>query len=563
VKSTLNEIAEIHSNKVRHSRPQNTNTMAEIDEDMEESDWEFELITVDPNICYESESDEELSQNDNQLQLKLSVSEEKPEERNEIKSEAEISSNKLETSCDTSIVTPMDEDSMSSSDMRKVRRKLNLQEYKMRRANETPPQKPLFDVPRKIAAFELCEVPASLPLLFLPTDPNWAMEMESEKKEDEKYSWHATKVNFNPDLYEEIIKVSIGCNTEVTIPPIQENEESCGVKPESKFLKNIVNNLNKDDAGSLLKSTTSLFSSIQEVVQKKCVATATEANIEQSHEMMSEEFKEHGEDKVIMHLRKDRFRPLKCNAALQTDSIALFPPLLLSPALIFNRIRNTGNYRRKISRSRSRSRSFSPSDKEYKRERYNSKRYSRSQHSTHSSSMDSSNSESSSDSDSHSSASNSSRSSNSLKRFNKRQNFKFYNRNQGNHQGYNYQEERKIVYIGGLEEETTKDEIRRKFLKYGTIKKISFHSKEDGLRYGFITFAEASCAYEVIDKFSKDSSLSLYDIRFGGRRNFCRQTYADLDSIQDVEYAEPQKQAIDLSFEELLKLAKKQLSSKK
>lgn len=410
--------------------------MREIDQNVEESDCEFELIIIDPNIDYES--DEELSQNDNQLQLKMSVSGKTPEQRNEIKYKAGISSNKLdEASCDT-IITPMDEDSVRSSDiMRKVRKKLNLQEYKMRRANETPPQKPLFDVPRKIVAFELCEVPASLPLLVLPTDPNWSMELENKKNKESEYSCRATKMTFNPDLYEEIIKVSIGCNTEVTIPPIQEKEESNGVKPESKFLKNIVNNLNKDDAGSFLNSTTTLFSSIQEVVQKKCVATET--NIEQNREKFEEEFKEHGEDKIIMHLRKDRLRPFKCNAALQTDNIALFPPLLLSPALIFNRIRNSGHYRRKISRSRSRSRSFSPSNEEYNtHERYNSKGYSRSQHSTHSSSMNSSNSESSSDSDSLSSASSSSRSSNSLKRFNKRQNFKFYNRNKGN-QGYNYQ----------------------------------------------------------------------------------------------------------------------------
>lgn len=48
------------------------------------------------------------------------------------------------------------------------------------------------------------------------------------------------------------------------------------------------------------------------------------------------------------------------------------------------------------------------------------------------------------------------------------------------------------------------------------------------LRYGFVTFAEASCAYEVIDKFTKDPLISNFDIRFGGRRKFCKQTYADL-----------------------------------
>lgn len=43
-----------------------------------------------------------------------------------------------------------------------------------------------------------------------------------------------------------------------------------------------------------------------------------------------------------------------------------------------------------------------------------------------------------------------------------------------------------------------------------------------------MTFAEASCAYEVIDKFQKDSTINKYDIRFGGRRKFCKQSYADL-----------------------------------
>lgn len=103
------------------------------------------------------------------------------------------------------------------------------------------------------------------------------------------------------------------------------------------------------------------------------------------------------------------------------------------------------------------------------------------------------------------------------------------------------------------------------------------------LRYGFVTFAEASCAYEAIDKCSKDPLISKYDIRFGGRRKFCKQTYADLgniikikfndkenqiffftlDSIQDSEYAENQKSSKDLSFEELLKMAKKKIVSKK
>jgi RNA recognition motif-containing protein len=41
-------------------------------------------------------------------------------------------------------------------------------------------------------------------------------------------------------------------------------------------------------------------------------------------------------------------------------------------------------------------------------------------------------------------------------------------------------EERKVVYIGHLEEQITKEDLRKNFLKYGTIKKISVHSKDDG-----------------------------------------------------------------------------------
>ena len=469
----------------------------EMDEDYDESDNEFELITVNPNVDYESDDtmeEEELSQNCKEAELQIPMwGESLNNQEDEIEIKAEIVSDKMdEVSCD-SIVKPIDDDnSINSCDLiRKSRKKLNLQEYKMRRANEIPDKKPLFDVPRKIAAYELCDVP-SLPLLILPTDPNWAAKIENEIEQEPQYSWNDMKVTFNPNLYEEIIKVSIGCNTEVTIPPIEEKEES--------IVKSIVNNLNKDDAGSLLQSSTTLFSSIQEVMHKKCVSTETKTEQTcDNQDNGSDEPKEHGEDKTIMHLRKDRLRPFKCSVGLQTDDISLFPPLLLSPSLIFNRIRSSRNYRRNKSRSRSRSRSYSPSELEYDRVRYqNSKRCSRSQHSTHSSSL---NSDSDSESDSNlSDCSSRSESSDSLQRLNKRQNFRFYNRNQRD-QGYNYQgeqrllfwhaktlfnlfvvfcTERKIVYIGGLEEETTKDEIRRKFLHYGTIKKISFHSKDDG-----------------------------------------------------------------------------------
>lgn len=413
----------------------------EVDEmlhDSDDSESDFEVISLNPNINYESDDSSMDEEETNQNVIKNpSPSQEEEEKHQEVKIIEEITEVKMEEDI---VIAPIDdENSMNSIDFNyptKVRKKLNLEEYKMRRANEKP-QKPLFDVPRRIAAYELCDVTASLPLLILPTDPNGIHMLTDDSRGLKKQSQSVSNI-FNPDHYEEIIIVSTGCNTEVTIPPVDERDDESEKKPASKFLTNIVNNLNKDSV-ELLNSSTSLFSSIQAVVQGKCVSTGTD-DIEQSCEKSSES-KEHGEDKIIMHLRKDRLRPFKCSIAIQTDTISLFPPLLLSPSLIFNRIRNARNYRRKISRSRSRSRSrsFSP-DMDYDRVKYNNNnsRYSRSQHSTHSSSMNSSSSESDSDS------SDCSSSSDSLKRFNDRQNFRFYNRNQSN-QGYKYPGELHVI----------------------------------------------------------------------------------------------------------------------
>lgn len=393
----------------------------------DDSDSDFEVISVNPNVMYES--DEET---DEEPESPVKVQVVKILHHVEVKEESvvKVSVNTIsEASCD-SVTSPIyDDNSMNSNDSgypapTKTRKKLNLQEYKIRRANEKP-QMPLFDLPKKVAAYELCDMPASLPLLILPTDPHCEIIRTTVKSETGR---DIVETRFNPDHYEEIILVSTRCNTEVTIPPHNDSE----TKTTGNFLTNIVNNLKDcDKAESLLNSSTTLFSSIQAVVQGKCAASTIE------HEDVKDK-DVHGEDKIIMHLRKDRLRPFKCSIAIQTEDDSLFPPLLLSPALIFNRIRNARNYRRKISRSRSRSRSrsFSPSS-EYERVKYHSSnRYSRSQHSTHSSSHSSS---SGSESDS-SSCSSTQSSADSLKRFNDRNNFRFYNRNQRD-QGYTYQGE--------------------------------------------------------------------------------------------------------------------------
>lgn len=396
---------------------------------------DIEVISVNPNINYESEEEQEVEL--------FEVQSVERTDHAEIVEEPEVTKR------------PHDEDdnSNSSDTLKKERKKLKLEEYMKRRANQKVDEiKPLFDLPRRVA-FELCDNIPTLPSIVFPTDPSSIQCMnQSNSKRD-----GLANLSFNPDLYEEIVLVSSGCNTDCSILPSAESKNGGG-----KTLLNDIMKENKDDQS--LTSSMSLFSSIQAVVVQ-----GSRAHNEQSRD--NEKKEEHGEDKIIMHLSKNRLKPFLCSISVQTDYHPLFPPLLLSASIIN---KSSRNYRRKVSRSRSRSRSYSP---EYNR-KYS--RYARSQHSTHSSSMYSSSCSEEYESDSDSTYGSSRSSSDSLKQMNNRRNFISYKRNQRADNYSDFQEERKVIYIGHLEEEITKEDLRKSFLNYGTIKKISLHAKEDG-----------------------------------------------------------------------------------
>ncbi|KAG5673317.1 hypothetical protein PVAND_003377 [Polypedilum vanderplanki] len=550
-------------------------------------DSDYEIIKLDPNVIYETDDDEDLLKEEEYVEKQRSAK--NCENAAEFVFIDEINKTKNEEEDNKQMVDDIidKKSSAESNDLpneviieQKPRKKLNLAEYKIVRANRPAP---IVEECEKVV-LELCEnIPETLPIIELPTDPRSIKALLSAQnqqpqpqsisqpepmqidkalnmKEEEK-----VPKEVDPD-YEEIVLISMECNTDISISP-QENDEQLETKAPAKFLTNIVNTIKKDEyAKTLLSSSTTLFSSINAVVHEKC-NSLNEATIENSS---SRKNSEHGENKIIMHLRKDRIRPKCSSFAMQTENSPLFPPLLLSPDIIFNRIKNVRNFRRKSrtrSRSRSRSRSFSPENDYYKRSNY---KYSRSLHSStvNSSEFDSSESDSS--------AYSSCRSSDydSIRKFDNRISGQRYRNHRSSN--YTYEEERKVVYIGGLTEDVTKEDLRRNFLKYGTIKKISIHAKQDvngNLRFGFITFAEASAAYDVLDKFKLDSSLCDYDIRFGGRRRFCKQSYADLDSLPkeddiddvynnnniNINNTMKSKKAAELSFEELLNIARQKM----
>lgn len=131
-------------------------------------------------------------------------------------------------------------------------------------------------------------------------------------------------------------------------------------------------------------------------------------------------------------------------------------------------------------------------------------------------------------------------------------------------------EERRIVYVGRIEQETTKEILRRKFLPYGSIKQITIHYKENGMKYGFVTYERAQDAFTAIDTSHRDSQISMYDISFGGRRAFCRSSYADLDNAGINNYNSyvfpkeaPAPNVVEDSFEALLLQVKAKLNAGK
>lgn len=355
--------------------------------------------------------------------------------------------------------------------------------------------------------------------------------------------------------YEEIIIISASCNTDISIPPIPNpdiqpvNNASRSLLKSSALLSTISNTFQKVKATDNKKlSTSSLIASIQDVVVKKTLPIEESSACADFKDANKPEH--HGEDKVIMHLRKDRIRKRMCSIGVQTDLQPEFPPLPLYKSSMQHKSRERMRKHRKRqyrkhknvcsnsapdssddhsdysnSSTLSRSHDNSCSSSLERMRTYDSAigtaSYSSRSSLRHRSSVSSSNSESadhvvrgrrqrrtsynkrsaarkrsrsSYSSSSYTSYSDHSRSphyrrsrsrSNSHTRSRSRRSSFRQNQSKSiNFVDRNVSqpavEERRIVYVGRIEQETTKDTLRRKFLQYGTIKQISIHFKDTG-----------------------------------------------------------------------------------
>ncbi|XP_012268335.2 serine/arginine repetitive matrix protein 2 isoform X2 [Athalia rosae] len=127
-------------------------------------------------------------------------------------------------------------------------------------------------------------------------------------------------------------------------------------------------------------------------------------------------------------------------------------------------------------------------------------------------------------------------------------------------------EERRVIYVGRLEEGVMKADLRRRFEAFGPVVDISVHFREHGDNYGFVTFAYKNDAYEAVEHGNDDPSQPRYDLCFGGRRAFCKVKYADLDGMASNSLGGGRggsKLESDNSFDLLLKEAQAKLRKRK
>ncbi|XP_075573774.1 peroxisome proliferator-activated receptor gamma coactivator-related protein 1 [Pelecanus crispus] len=223
------------------------------------------------------------------------------------------------------------------------------------------------------------------------------------------------------------------------------------------------------------------------------------------------------------------------------------------------------------SSSRSRSRSFSPPPKRWRRYRSRCSHSSSSRSSCGSCGRSRDRSSSSSSTSSYSSRSTSrsqsrSRSPSPRRRSNRRRRYSYdaqdHYQRQRILQKERAIEERRVVFIGKIPSRMTRSELRHRFSVFGDIEECTLHFRSEGDNYGFVTYRYAEEAFAAIESGHKlrRPDEQPFDLCFGGRRQFCRRNYADLDSNREDFDPAPVKSKFDsLDFDTLLRQAQRSL----
>ncbi|CAN9499830.1 unnamed protein product [Ophioblennius macclurei] len=122
-------------------------------------------------------------------------------------------------------------------------------------------------------------------------------------------------------------------------------------------------------------------------------------------------------------------------------------------------------------------------------------------------------------------------------------------------------EERRVVYVGRIRGTMTQKELKERFSYFGEIEECTLHFRDQGDNYGFVTYYDTKDAFTAIEnggKLRKPDELP-FDLCFGGRRQFCQSSYADLDSNREYDPLPGRGKYHALDFDTLLKQAQQNM----
>lgn len=122
-------------------------------------------------------------------------------------------------------------------------------------------------------------------------------------------------------------------------------------------------------------------------------------------------------------------------------------------------------------------------------------------------------------------------------------------------------EERRVVYVGRIRGTMTQKELKERFSYFGEIEECTLHFRDQGDHYGFVTYYNTNDAFMAIENGSKLRKPDEYpfDLCFGGRRQFCQTSYADLDSSKEYDPLPSRSKTLALDFDTLLKQAQQNM----
>ncbi|XP_068164788.1 peroxisome proliferator-activated receptor gamma coactivator 1-alpha isoform X2 [Antennarius striatus] len=123
-------------------------------------------------------------------------------------------------------------------------------------------------------------------------------------------------------------------------------------------------------------------------------------------------------------------------------------------------------------------------------------------------------------------------------------------------------EERRVVYVGRLRSDCTRTELKRRFEVFGEIEECAVNLRDDGDNFGFITYRYTCDAFAALENGHtlRRSNEPLFELCFGGQKQFCKSHYTDLDShSDDFDPASTKSKYDSMDFDSLLKEAQRSL----